>query len=1091
MVGSRPLEHIRTIECRWGTLYRMKITDGTPVETMVGQLQADSRVRFAEPNYIYGFLEEPYYPNDPMWAAYDDPVDPKDSPYDQWGPAMIGANIVWNETNGSEDIVVAVMDTGIRFDHEDLNDILWINEDEDPDNGIDDDANGYIDDWWGWDVFDNDNDPWDDGAYASYHGTACSGVVAATQDNERGVSGVAPGIRVMAIKVDLTNQQTLGSSIVAGLNYAIATDVDIISMSFRTYYESEIMRTACEDAWDDGNGIIMMGGIGNEDSMDLCYPNAYASVMAIGGTCPWTEDLQARDEKRITSYEGGYYWGSNYGDHLTVMGYGAQYTTTYGGHYDSYWDGGYNGFFGGTSCATPFAAGVMALIRSYFPSESPTWSWERIEQTADDLNVPGFDIQTGYGRVNALRAIYGSERYQDEEDQLGFVPMVMPTAHVFDTIHDVPGNPYHDTEDLYRMTVPKDGGLIVNLDIFTWGENLDLELYSDEAMTQLVASSTGPNHHDSSEESIIHDVFEGEEYFIRVVSPEAGNSTTYGLFVHVTTNELFVTGEDITPDFLHHGGTLVPILKLTCEVGNQATLDEIIVTKSGTLANPNWVKVRLYLDSNYNGEFDGGDELVSEEFPPSLNRARLDDIGIWWTYELPLVLFVVADISDTLEECNVRLSLESYKDVITEEGIEAHYTDFPILSDWITIGTDTEPPTWVTTEGAQTAEASYLSVIVGWNEATDTQTPPCKYNIYYTDTLPFDIGTATPVYDVAANPGDTTDFESKVPGLPEGVEHYFVVRAEDQAGNEEENLVVVSAIPQGGGDPENPVLVGTYGGVEYPMDLAINDNALFITDAYEGLQIYDRSDPSVLDHVASWSDGPAFGVVCDNQYAYIAGLFNFYVLDISDLANPTVAQTGLFDVFTPVVKDGDWIYSIDYYTDIIAIDVTDPLSPQNYLTATVFDQYCNDVEVYGDGLYILLDQSGIVAYDRSTPSTPTLEGAFGSPLMQGMTPHNGLLLAVNSWTGELTLYDIDADPADPPILGSSSGGPGTASYDVAVRDDFAFVTRSDYGIVVFDISDTSDPDYVGYLALPGVSSIVTDGIFFYVITNAGQVHVVI
>ena len=97
---------------------------------IVQALKAEPEVRFAEPNLVYSFLEAPYFPNDPMWAYTDDPLDPLDSAYDQWGPAMAGANIVWNETAGSEDTIVAVMDTGVRFDHEDLNDNIWINEGE-------------------------------------------------------------------------------------------------------------------------------------------------------------------------------------------------------------------------------------------------------------------------------------------------------------------------------------------------------------------------------------------------------------------------------------------------------------------------------------------------------------------------------------------------------------------------------------------------------------------------------------------------------------------------------------------------------------------------------------------------------------------------------------------------------------------------------------------------------------------------------------------------------------------------------------------------------------------------------------------------
>ena len=128
LIGSYPLTLTQKHVLRWGTLYRLGITDGTPVPDMVNILKSDPNVKYVEPNYLYTYTEALYFPNDPLWAYTNDPTDSRDSVYDQWGPAMVGAPVVWNETKGSQDVVVAIIDTGVRFDHEDLHDNLWINE---------------------------------------------------------------------------------------------------------------------------------------------------------------------------------------------------------------------------------------------------------------------------------------------------------------------------------------------------------------------------------------------------------------------------------------------------------------------------------------------------------------------------------------------------------------------------------------------------------------------------------------------------------------------------------------------------------------------------------------------------------------------------------------------------------------------------------------------------------------------------------------------------------------------------------------------------------------------------------------------------
>ncbi len=1089
-LNSYSLRLKKEIPCRWGTVYELVITNGTPVEEMVERLKADPLVRIAEPNYIYHFTEAPHFPDDPLWESDDPGFDPRDSIYEQYGPAKIGADIVWNEFKGPDDMVVAVIDSGIRFDHEDLHDIIWINEDEIPDNEIDDDENGYIDDWWGWDCSSDDNEPWDPG---DDHGTRCSGTLAAIQDNNLGCTGVAPGVQVMALRITYEDD-IYESAVLEALEYARVNGADICSMSFSGPDFSEIIDTQCSDMWDNGNGIFLFACSGNHGTSQVVYPAANDDVTCVGGTTPFTRYGVPIDEKRITKNEDSWWWGSAYGDWLTVMGYGANCVTTSGSASDAYHDGVNLGLVHGTSFACPAGAGVTALIRSRFPNETSQWCLDRLIDTSDDLDVPGFDNQTGYGRINALRAVYGSDRFADQEDAYGFVPLILPEVQVFDSIHMVDNNPHTDGEDKYRFTTVVSGVLQIECDIHTWGENLDIALYSDQEMIQQVAGSIGPNHFDSSRESISLFVSPGEEYFLKVFALEVGNSTTYGLRIFNGTNNLSITGESLAPEMIHHEGEDVPFLKLTLETAYQVTLDELIVSMHGTLPHDNWAMTRIFRDTNWDGILDGNDHLVLEKSPLGLNRVIMDSLGLTFSYDQPLVLFITADISETLDDALVSLGLESYKDVTTEENIEAPYTDFPIVSESLLVGTDNEPPEWVTTVGIQSLEPFYMFAKIGWNEAIDPVTPPVKYNVYYTDTLPFEIGNAVKVPDVPIESGTDTDYETTVWGLQnDGTELHFVLRAEDQVGNEDGNLEILSCTPLTGGDPTNPVILATYPPGN-TRDLAFEGNILVVAGESSGMYVFDRSDPVLLDQIAVW-DGYVISLAYDGSNAYVqtwySGKGYFQAIDMTDPSNPVTADSFEFVPY-PYITDGEWIYASGYtnytwYDALVSVNVSDPyilsLEPLLYLPG-IFPSPAtrSDLAIYNDYIYLSFGSEGMLVLDCSDPGSPTLINSFGIEDPTGVLVEGDTLYIVG-YEGELVMYDIGSNPTDPPLLGSSSDGPGTdLDYKyghVVLLDHFAYISRWDYGIVVFDVSNPASIEYVGDVALTGIKGLATDGTVIY------------
>jgi len=682
---GQPLSPVREKTYNWGTLHRMRITDDTTVEEMCGLLTEDARVRICEPNYIVHFAEAPYVPNDPMWESDADPDDdPRTSVWEQWGPAKLGASLVWNDTKGDENLIVAVLDTGIRFTHEDLHDNIWINEDEIPDDGIDNDDNGWIDDWWGWNTWENNNIPFDLDESNVYHGTGCAGVIAGVQDNGIGVSGIAPNVRLMAIRADCgILLASAVDCVVEGWDYAKTNGADIVSMSFYVEPPSEVLETAAFDTWDNGNGPMLIAAAGNNNDMEVKYPAGYECVMAVAAAIPFTKDGVPHDELRITNTWGGWGWGSSYGGHLSIAGYGERYYSTYGSGDDQYWDGVNHWFFNGTSCACPTVSGCMALLLSSHPGHDGYWYRQRAELTADDLHEPGYDIQTGNGRINVFRAVYGSDRFTDIEDQNGFADLgsISGGIEIYDSIHDVsPDNPFADTTDLYRFTAESDGCIEIYLDIYTWGEDLDMTLYRNPWFSQVFAESTGENHADSSNESIMIYVHEGETFFLEVNSPALGNSTTYGLKINYLPNELSLEPVDIAPASVSAGEVDVPLLKLTFDVSCSAYLRELILNKHSTSPDGLFGSIDLYSDTDGSGDFTPSDELVASDPDPDFNRTRFGNMSIEFSNGNPLTIFVVADIAPSLDPgTEIYVSLETYRDLtLIQTGTE--YTGFPVSS---------------------------------------------------------------------------------------------------------------------------------------------------------------------------------------------------------------------------------------------------------------------------------------------------------------------------------------------------------------------------------------------------------------------------
>lgn len=352
--------------------------------TMVRYLRRDPRVAFAELDYAVQAqgADRVLFPDDPEWGA-------------QWGPARVGAPVAWDITTGTSDVIVAVLDTGVRLGHEDLVENLWTNPGEIPDNGVDDDVNGKVDDFWGWHFFHEwawdgtqydylakeDNHIDDDNG----HGTHVSGIAGADINNGVGIAGMAGESRLMVVKVLDEYGNGWYSDLVQGIVYGVDNGADVINLSVGGRLPSESLEQAVDYAR--AHGVLVVAAVGNvaEDGYDeVLYPAAYDDVLAVAAT--------DQSDTRTTF--------SNYGPEVDVGAPGQDiYSTWYTYDYR---------FESGTSMAAPHVSGLAALIRSTRPDLTAAQVTEAITKTALDVNVdahPGRDEYLGWGRIDAGRAL--------------------------------------------------------------------------------------------------------------------------------------------------------------------------------------------------------------------------------------------------------------------------------------------------------------------------------------------------------------------------------------------------------------------------------------------------------------------------------------------------------------------------------------------------------------------------------------------------------------------------------------------------------------------------------------------------------------
>jgi subtilisin family serine protease len=368
----------------WGKIHgSLAHLDSGDVDAAIATLSKDPRVRYAEPNSI---ITIDSLPNDPSfgntWGLNNTGQTINGSPGTP--DADIDAPEAWNVTTGSSNVAVAVIDTGVDWTHPDLSSQIWVNPGENcsgcRNDGIDNDHNGFVDDWHGWDFANHDNNPMDDHG----HGTHVAGTIGAAGNNGIGVAGVNWNVRIMPVKFLNAQGSGTDADAVSAVLYAAQNGADVMNNSWADNVYSQALADSINVA-DQHNSLFVAaaGNNGTDNDSSPTYPASYdmPNVVAVAAT-------DNTDNRAFFSNVG-----------RRSVDLGAPGVDIY-----STWPGGGYQYLSGTSMATPHVTGAAALAKAAFPSASAVGLKALLLGTVDPKPALATTTSSG-GRLNIGNAV--------------------------------------------------------------------------------------------------------------------------------------------------------------------------------------------------------------------------------------------------------------------------------------------------------------------------------------------------------------------------------------------------------------------------------------------------------------------------------------------------------------------------------------------------------------------------------------------------------------------------------------------------------------------------------------------------------------
>ncbi|MFA7436406.1 MAG: S8 family serine peptidase, partial [Bacilli bacterium] len=431
--------------------YHGKLEDGVSVEDAINNLKDQKNVIVAEPVYIRTTSDieesvEEVMSNDPLLSqqTYLEEVKIKEA---REFLQSKGVN-----PGGSRDVIVAVIDTGVDYEHEDLKANMWVNSGEIPNNGIDDDNNGIIDDVHGASFigssYSYNGDPKD--LYG--HGTHVAGIIAAQGNNNIGIMGVAPNVRIMAIRAGDASGVFTTYSIAEAINYASKMGADVINMSFGGMMKSKIEEDALQLAY---NTSVLVAAAGNNSRVNLPGPGEDFFPAAY----PWVIGVMASDGNRTAAFS-NYDYKPMDNHEYEVTAPGVNILSTLPNNKYAKWSG--------TSMAAPIVSGIAALVRSYYT--------DRTEYTS--RFIMGQIVETGPKSVVPSMLSIWDTNYPKVDGYAALTVLPEPNLFVFDyfIFDDKSISPLNDGDGVLDAGETAYIGIIVKN---RWGKAIDVNVSLD------------------------------------------------------------------------------------------------------------------------------------------------------------------------------------------------------------------------------------------------------------------------------------------------------------------------------------------------------------------------------------------------------------------------------------------------------------------------------------------------------------------------------------------------------------------------------------------------------------------------------------